>query len=156
MKMKRILCLLLSAVMIKSPLFRKLVCGRPIVVINKGKIVQTELKRLRMSIDELWEELRSKDVFSLDDVYYFDSTDERTFIYLASEVYECDMKLYELEQQLADTNFVRISKSCIVNIIKLDSVRPLINSRYEAKLENGEKLIINRHYLPGFKRKFGI
>ncbi len=95
-------------------------------------------------------------VISLDDVYYFDSTDERTFIYLASEVYECDMKLYELEQQLADTNFVRISKSCIVNIIKLDSVRPLINSRYEAKLENGEKLIINRHYLPGFKRKFGI
>ncbi|MBQ2152474.1 MAG: DUF421 domain-containing protein [Clostridia bacterium] len=62
--------ILLSAVMIKSPLFRKLVCGRPIVVINKGKIVQTELKRLRMSIDELWEELRSKDVFSLDDVYY--------------------------------------------------------------------------------------
>ncbi len=62
--------ILLSAVMIKSPLFRKIVCGRPIVVISKGKIVQSELKRLRMSIDELWEELRSKDVFSLDDVMY--------------------------------------------------------------------------------------
>lgn len=95
-------------------------------------------------------------VISLDDVYYFDSTDERTFAYLESDVYECSMKLYELEQQLSDTHFVRISKSCIVNILKLNSVRPLINSRYEATLENGEKLIINRHYLPGFKRKFGL
>jgi Response regulator of the LytR/AlgR family len=95
-------------------------------------------------------------VISLDDVYYFDSTDERTFAYLESDVYECAMKLYELEQQLAGSNFVRISKSCIVNILKLQSVRPLINSRYEAKLENGEKLIINRHYLPAFKQKFGI
>ncbi len=95
-------------------------------------------------------------VISLEDVYYFDSTDERTFAYLENDVYECSMKLYELERQLADANFVRISKSCIVNILKLESVRPLINSRYEARLENGEKLIINRHYLPAFKQKFGI
>lgn len=97
-----------------------------------------------------------KSVISLEDVYYFDSTDERTFAYLENDVYECSMKLYELERQLADANFVRISKSCIVNILKLESVRPLINSRYEARLENGEKLIINRHYLPAFKQKFGI
>jgi Response regulator of the LytR/AlgR family len=95
-------------------------------------------------------------IIPTDDVFYFDSTDERTFIYLESDVYECSMKLYELEQQLADANFVRISKSCIVNLMKLDSVRPLINSRYEAKLENGEKLIISRHYLPDFKHRFGL
>ena len=95
-------------------------------------------------------------VILTDDVYYFDSTDERTFIYLESDVYECSLKLYELEQQLSGANFVRISKSCIVNLMKLDSVRPLINSRYEAKLENGEKLIISRHYLPDFKRRFGL
>ncbi|MGN0473786.1 MAG: LytTR family DNA-binding domain-containing protein [Acutalibacteraceae bacterium] len=95
-------------------------------------------------------------VISLEDIFYFESIDERTFIYLHSDVYECTMKLYELEEQLEKANFVRISKSCIVNIMKLDSVRPLMNSRYEAKLENGEKLIINRHYLPAFKSKFGI
>ena len=95
-------------------------------------------------------------IFPLGDIYYFDSTDERTFLYLENDVYECSLKLYELEEQLEKANFVRISKSCIVNIMKLDSVRPLLNSRYEAKLENGEKLIISRHYQPGFKRKFGI
>lgn len=95
-------------------------------------------------------------VISLGDIFYFESIDERTFIYLQSDVYECSMKLYELEEQLEKANFVRISKSCIVNIMRLDSVKPLLNSRYEAKLENGEKLIINRHYLPAFKSKFGI
>ncbi len=95
-------------------------------------------------------------IFPLGDIFYFDSTDERTFLYLENDVYECSLKLYELEEQLEKANFVRISKSCIVNIMKLDSVRPLLNSRYEAKLENGEKLIISRHYLPGFKQKFGI
>lgn len=95
-------------------------------------------------------------VIPLEEIFYFESIDERTFIYLKSDVYECSMKLYELEEQLEKANFVRISKSCIVNIMKLDSVRPLMNSRYEAKLDNGEKLIINRHYLANFKSKFGI
>ncbi len=95
-------------------------------------------------------------VLPLGDILYFESIDERTFAYLQSDVYECAMKLYELEAQLEKANFVRISKSCIVNILKLDSVRPLPGSRYEATLENGEKLIINRHYLPAFKSKFGI
>lgn len=95
-------------------------------------------------------------VIPLEEIFYFESIEERTFIYLKSDVYECSMKLYELEEQLEKANFVRISKSCIVNIMKLDSVRPLMNSRYEAKLENGEKLIVNRHYLVNFKSKFGI
>ena len=62
--------LLLSAVMIKSPFFRKLISGSPIVVINKGKVEQNELKRLRMSVDELSESLRQQDIFSLEDVLY--------------------------------------------------------------------------------------
>ena len=95
-------------------------------------------------------------IFPLGDIFYFDSTDERTFLYLENDVYECSLKLYELEEQLEKANFVRISKSCIVNIMKLDSVRSLLNSRYEARLENGEKLIISRHYLPDFKARFGI
>lgn len=62
--------IILSAVMIKSPFLRKLISGSPIVVISKGKVVQHELKRLRMSVDELSEELRQQDVFSLNEVMY--------------------------------------------------------------------------------------
>ncbi|RRJ64281.1 LytTR family transcriptional regulator [Paenibacillus oralis] len=89
-----------------------------------------------------------------EDIYYFESIDDKTFAYCEKDVYECSLRLYELEQQFAQADFVRISKSCILNIMKLSSVRALINGRFEAKLDNGEKLIINRHYVQGFKQKF--
>ena len=57
---------------------------------------------------------------------------------------------------MAGTNFVRISKSCILNIMQLNSVRPLFHGKFEAQLKNQEKIIINRHYVPKFKEKFGL
>ena len=45
-------------------------------------------------------------IFPLGDIFYFDSTDERTFLYLENDVYECSLKLYELEEQLEKANFV--------------------------------------------------
>lgn len=95
-------------------------------------------------------------MISLEDIYYFESVDNRTFIYTQRDVSECDLKLYELENQLAKTNFVRVSKSCILNIKVLDGVRALLNGKMEAELENGEKVIINRHYVEGLKRKLGL
>ncbi len=60
----------MSGAMIKSSAVRKAVCGRPIIVINDGKIEQGELKRLRMSVDDLSESLRQQNVFSFDDVLF--------------------------------------------------------------------------------------
>ena len=89
-------------------------------------------------------------------IYYFESVDEKTFVYCRDKVYSSDMKLYEAESLLINTSFVRISKACILNVDVLDSVRVLINGKMEALLLNGEKLIINRHYVPEFKKKFGM
>lgn len=61
---------IVSIIMLKNSKFRKLICGSPIVVINNGKVMQNELKMLRMTIEDLFEELRQMDVFSLDDVSY--------------------------------------------------------------------------------------
>ncbi len=93
---------------------------------------------------------------SLSDIYYFESIDNRTFLYREHQVYECELKLYELEGQLTKTDFVRVSKSCILNVKVLKSVRALLNGKMEAELENGEKVIINRHYVEALKRKLGM
>lgn len=61
---------IVSILMLKNSKFRKLICGSPIVVINNGKVMQNELKMLRMTIEDLFEELRQMDVFSLADVSY--------------------------------------------------------------------------------------
>ncbi len=95
-------------------------------------------------------------VIKLEDIFYFESIDEKTFIYCRKDVYESNMRLYELEQQLAATDFVRISKSCILNVVKLESVKALLNGKMEAKLINNEKVIITRHYLQSVKEKLGL
>ena len=95
-------------------------------------------------------------VIRIGSVCYFESVDEKTFAYCKSKVYQTDKKLYELEQQLKGTAFVRISKSCILNTDCVDSVKVLINSKMEARLSNGERVIINRHYVPAFKKCFGL
>lgn len=92
----------------------------------------------------------------LEDIFYFESVDDITFVYTKKDVYETDFKLYELEKQLADSRFIRVSKACILNTEQLSSVRALLNGKYEAQLQNGEKVIISRHYVPAFKQKFEL
>ena len=62
--------LIASALMMKSSRFLRLVCGRPVIVILDGTVQQQEMRRLRMTTEDLFEQLREKDVFSLKDVAY--------------------------------------------------------------------------------------
>ncbi|WP_342504942.1 LytTR family DNA-binding domain-containing protein [Sporosarcina sp. FSL K6-2383] len=90
----------------------------------------------------------------VDDLYYIETVDNQTFIYTEKEVYECDLKLYKIEQKLSKTHFIRIGKNLIVNTAHIDSVRALLNGKFEASLTNKEKVIVNRHYVKDFKEKF--
>lgn len=90
---------------------------------------------------------------ALEDIYYFDTVDNKTFLYVAKDVYRCDKKLYELEAQLTDTPFTRISKSCVLNTSVVQSVRAHFSGRMEAELMNGEKAIISKHYIKEFRDK---
>lgn len=85
-------------------------------------------------------------------LFYAESVDERVFLYTASDSYEIRMKLYELEDLLKSKSFLRISKSMIVNLMKISSVRPALNGRFSAILKNGEEIIISRKYVPELKR----
>ena len=89
------------------------------------------------------------------DIYYIESVDKKTFVYLENGVYRTDFRLYQLKNKLQTYGFVQISKSCILNINILDNIRPLFNSRMEATLKNGEKVNINRSYLNGVKKALG-
>lgn len=89
-------------------------------------------------------------------IFYIESVDDKTFIYLENAVYESSLKLYEWEEQLKDASFIRISKSTILNIAYLASVKPLFGGKMEAKMINDEKVVVNRHYLSAFKKAFGL
>lgn len=90
------------------------------------------------------------------DIFYAESVDSKTYLYLKQNVYETKLKLYEIEEQCRGTKLFRCSKSMIVNIAKIRSVAPSVNSRLEAKLLNGEIVIISRQYVAEFKKKIGM
>lgn len=61
---------LFSLFSIKSETFKRLVNGRPSIIVEQGRINVKELERLRISINELFEQLRIGDCPSLSDVEY--------------------------------------------------------------------------------------
>ena len=61
---------IVSFILLKSSRLRRLFYGSPSIIIKKGKIVQSELKRNRLEVDELVSELRQKGYSDPADVYY--------------------------------------------------------------------------------------
>ena len=55
---------------LKSEGFRDFICGKPSILIHKGRIDQSEMYRLRVNINDLLEALRNKDYFNISDVQY--------------------------------------------------------------------------------------
>ena len=95
-------------------------------------------------------------VLSAEDVLFIESVDKRTFIYTADEVLETSLHLYETEERLADCDFLRIAKGCIVNFRAITALKPDVNGRIVATLENGERVVISRQYAPVVKSKLGL
>ncbi len=87
------------------------------------------------------------------DIFYFESVEKRIFIYTKDKVYRAELQLYQYTEKLYSFGFVQISKTCILNINMLVSVKPIFNSKMEALLENGEKVIISRNFISAIKKR---
>ncbi|WP_080802447.1 LytTR family DNA-binding domain-containing protein [Arabiibacter massiliensis] len=92
----------------------------------------------------------------VDDVCYAETVDGRTFLYTKDAVFETPLKLYELEDKLAGTEFVRASKQMLVNFDHVEAIRPPLNARLQLLLDNGESAVVSRQYAPAIKRKLGL
>ena len=62
--------LVLSALSLRSIRLRKLLCGKPVILIENGNILQGNLRKTRITLDELTGHLREKDVLDLGSVQY--------------------------------------------------------------------------------------
>lgn len=89
---------------------------------------------------------------AVSDIFYIESVDNKTFIYCKNREYETKQKLYELEEILREKHFLRVSKSVLLNLMKVSSIKPSLNSRFTAVLFSGEQVIISRKYVPELKK----
>ena len=84
-------------------------------------------------------------------IIYIESVDRKCFIYTAGEVYESELRLYELEQQLEEYGFFRVSKSCLIHLQSIQSLKTDINRRIRITMSNGEQIIASRQYADELK-----
>ena len=62
--------LILSGLAVRSVRFRRILCGKPVILIENGNILQQNLRKTRVTLDELTGHLREKDVLDIRAVQY--------------------------------------------------------------------------------------
>jgi DNA-binding LytR/AlgR family response regulator len=83
------------------------------------------------------------------DIYFIESQEEKTLLFTKTDSFMSNLRLFEIEQW--GNPFIRVSKTTIINLQYLQSVKPLLNSKLEATLVNGDRIEISRHYLQALK-----
>ncbi|PWJ70384.1 LytTR family transcriptional regulator [Ruminococcaceae bacterium R-25] len=91
-----------------------------------------------------------------DKILYVEAVDRKTFVYTNADTYESELKLYELEQQLVERDFLRISKQSLVNLRKIKSLKTDVNRKIRITLQNGEQIVVSRMYSDELRRKLGL
>lgn len=95
-------------------------------------------------------------IIPVEKVIYMEAVDRKCFLYTEEAVYESDFKLYELEEQLKESWFIRISKSMMINLKKVQSLKAGIDRRILITMQNGEQIVASRQYAEELKRKLGV
>lgn len=119
--------------------------------------VTEQVKKLKKHIEGYEERIQGKcdgQIIYVDvkDVLYFESVDQTTFMYTEDKVLSTNYRLYELEEKMDGITFFRCSKSVIVNVKKIVTLRPEITRNIMATLCNGEVIVISRRFVPAFRK----
>lgn len=87
------------------------------------------------------------------EILYFEADAEQVFAYTEKEIFQVRQRLYQVETLSSAAGIMRVSKSHLVNLRKIQSVRTALNSRLYAKMANGEEVLVSRKYAPSFKER---
>ena len=100
---------------------------------------------------------RGSDIALLEfsEIFMFRVEDKQVNVYTENQEYIIKKPLYQVEETLT-SDFVRISKTTIVNLKKIKRVAPSLKGMMFIELKNGLKVNISRKYLPEFKRALDL
>ncbi|MDE6432751.1 MAG: LytTR family transcriptional regulator DNA-binding domain-containing protein [Lachnospiraceae bacterium] len=95
-------------------------------------------------------------LLDIEKIIYIESVDRKCFIYTEDEMYESEFKLYELEHQLEEFGFFRVSKSFLIHLQNIQSLKAEINRKIRVTMSNGEQIIASRQYSDELKKRLGV
>ncbi len=125
------------------------------------KELTPEVEKLLSTIRIIDKQLTAKKgdsihLLDLSQIYYIEALERTTFIYTASDVYESELKLYEIEAQLSQYNFIRVSKNTICSLLKIKSLKAEVDRKIKITMENGYQIIASRMYADELRKKLGV
>lgn len=125
------------------------------------KEVTAETERLKRYISRFDERITGTSEgqthnIDISSILYIESVDKKTFLYTSRNVFLTEKRLYELEELLDEKTFFRCSKSVIVNLDRIKSLKPEVTRNILATLENDEVIVISRRYARALKSLIGL
>ena len=94
-------------------------------------------------------------LLQMDEIFMFRVEDKQVKVYSENSEYIIKKPLYQVEETLS-SDFVRISKTTIVNLKRIDRVAPSLKGMMFIELKNGLKDNISRKFLPDFKQALDL
>jgi two-component system, LytTR family, response regulator len=91
-----------------------------------------------------------------DRITYFEAEDKYTFLHTEDGEHIVSFTLRELETRLDPDKFLRVNRSCLVNLEAVSSIHAWFGGRLLLKIKGGKEVIISRMYTGDFKKKIHL
>lgn len=90
------------------------------------------------------------------DIYYFYAENQKVLAKTEKHTLQIKLKLYELEEELKDSSFIRVSNSVIVNVDKIKNIEMSFNGTLTIRFINGDIEYSSRRYVKKIKSYLGL
>lgn len=119
--------------------------------------IENIIAMLRMMNQQLMV-MREDESYLIDvnQISYVEALERKTFVYTEDAVYESKLKLYEMEERLCESGFFRVSKSCLVRLKYIKSIKNDVERKLRLTMKNGEQIMVSRQYADEMKKRLGI
>ena len=95
-------------------------------------------------------------IIDVSDIIFIEAVERKTFVYTRNDYFESKLKLYEMEERLCESGFFRASKSVLVQLRHIKSLKNDIDRKIRLTLENGEQIVVSRQYAEELKKRLGV
>jgi DNA-binding LytR/AlgR family response regulator len=131
------------------------------IVIFTNKVtneVEEIINKFKDSQNKVYTGTRDQKIYLLNpkDIFYFYAENQKVLMKTEDQTLQVKLKLYEIEEQINGTNFVRISNSVIANIDKIKNFEISLNGTLCIKFINGDTEYSSRRYVSKIKKYLGL
>lgn len=89
---------------------------------------------------------------TVSEILFFQTDDHQVYAHTNNQMFQVDQRLYELEKQLPK-QFVRVAKSAIINLDKLDTLTHSLTERVVTFQHSSKEIFVSRRYYKSLKQQ---